>query len=115
MPLAPPHVVTGFGVVRVGLGIAFLVAPERLSRSEALMTRSFAVRELVLGVGGVARAGSGTAEWAQLGALVDLGDALAAAAAVLRRVPGATPALLAALGGLAAETWAHRNAHVPNG
>ena len=101
------RVVTGFGVLRVGLGAAFLIAPRRMSRGEdVLMTRSFAVRELVLGLAALRRASQDTGEWARLGALVDRGDAGAAAIALRSGVPMAAPSLLAALAGLAAETWA---------
>jgi hypothetical protein len=107
--LAPKQIVTALGAARIGLGVAFLAAPRRLSRGEdVLMTRGFAVRELVLGIGGVMGAARDASDWARLGALVDLGDAAAAAIAVRRRVPMAAFSLLAALGGLAAETWAFR-------
>jgi hypothetical protein len=112
--LAPKQTVTAFGALRIGLGIVFLAAPRRLSRGEdVLMTRGFAVRELVLGIGGVMGAAGNASEWARLGALVDLGDAATAAIAVRRRVPMAAPSLLAALGGLAAEAWAFRTMTAP--
>jgi hypothetical protein len=105
----PRHVVTGLGALRIGIGAAFLVSPRRLAHGEdVLMIRSFAVRELVLGVGGVMGAARSPAEWARLGALVDVGDAASAAIAVRHRVPRAVPALLAALGGLTFEAWALR-------
>jgi hypothetical protein len=107
--LAPRQAVTALGALRIGLGVAFLVAPRLLSRGEdVLMTRGFAVRELVLGIGGVMGAAANASDWARLGALVDMGDAASAAIAVRHRVPMAAPALLAALGGLTAETWAFR-------
>ena len=113
--LAPRQAVTAFGALRIGLGVAFLAAPRRLSRGEdVLMTRGFAVRELVLGIGGVTGGARGASEWARLGALVDLGDAASAAIAVRRQVPRAALALLAALGGLAAETWAFRELTAPS-
>ena len=77
------------------------------------MTRGFAVRELVLGIGGVIGAARNASDWARLGALVDMGDAASAAIAVRRRVPMAAPALLAAVGGLAVETWALRELTAP--
>jgi hypothetical protein len=111
---APRQAVTAFGALRIGLGVAFLAAPRRLSRGEdVLMTRGFAVRELVLGMGGVMGVSRGASDWARLGALVDLGDAAAAAIAMRRRVPMASLALLAALGGLAVETWAFRELTAP--
>jgi hypothetical protein len=113
--LAPRQAVIALGALRIGLGVAFLAAPRRLSRGEdVLMTQGFAVRELVLGIGGVMGATRGASDWARLGALVDLGDAATAAIAVRRRVPMATPALLAALGGLAVETWAFRELTAPD-
>jgi hypothetical protein len=103
------QVITGFGALRIGLGVAFLVAPRRLSRGDdVLMTRSFAVRELALGIGGVTGATSAPSVWAGLGTLVDGGDAVSAASAVRRKVPLARWALLSAIGGLAAEAWALR-------
>jgi hypothetical protein len=45
------QVVTAFGLMRVGIGAAMFVAPRALGRNdEVLITRSFAVRELVIGV-----------------------------------------------------------------
>ncbi len=109
MSVSTRGVVTGFGALRIGFGVALLLAPRRLSRGEdVLMTRSFAVRDLVLGVGGVTDAARAASVWARLGVLVDAGDAASAAIAVRRKVPLATWALLAAVGGLAAETWALR-------
>jgi hypothetical protein len=114
MNLAPRQAVTAFGALRIGLGVAFLAAPRRLSRGEdVLMSRGFAVRELVLGIGAVMGGARGASDWARLGALVDLGDAASAAIAVRHRVPMAAPALLAALGGLAVETWAFRELTAP--
>ncbi len=77
------------------------------------MTRSFAVREITLGVGGlIATSGGGASPspvrlWAGLGALTDAGDLAAALAEVRRGEPAAVPALLAA-GGLLTEGWALR-------
>ena len=91
------RVVKGFGAVRLGLGVAFAVAPKRLSRGEdVLMTRSFAVREAVLGVGALRARPQDVRGWARTGALVDLGDVIAAAVAVRRRTPMAVPSLLLA-------------------
>jgi hypothetical protein len=112
--LAPRQAVTTLGALRIGLGVAFWAAPRLLSRGEdVLMTRGFAVRELVLGIGGVMGAARGASDWALLGALVDMGDAASAAVAIRRRVPMATPAFLAALGGLAVEAWAFRELTAP--
>src|SRR3954451_12818864 len=114
MRLSPLGVVKAFAVVRCGFGVAFLVAPGRLARGEDLLiTRSFAVRELVIGVGGIQSDASAAAEWARLGSLVDAGDAVAAGLAVARRVPFGVPALVTALGGLALEGWAARRLSDP--
>src|ERR1700730_6450583 len=99
--------------MRVAIGVAFAVAPDRLSgpsdgpRGDTLMTRSFAVREVVLGVGGLLAATKADASpsavriWACLAALTDAGD-LAASLAGVRRGPSArVPALVAAAGLLA--------------
>jgi hypothetical protein len=76
------------------------------------MTRSFAVREMVLGVGGLlavfgaAMSPSGVRVWAGLGALTDAGDLAAALAGVRRREPSARVSALVAATGLGAELWA---------
>ncbi|MHB8463568.1 MAG: hypothetical protein ACYDH6_06105 [Acidimicrobiales bacterium] len=113
------RVVVGvFAGARVAIGIAFALAPTRLNRqsdgapTDTLMTRSFAVRELVLGVGGLLAAtrarGSGSAlrTWAGLGALTDAGDLAASLLDVRRRDPSTRLAGLVATAGLAAELWA---------
>jgi hypothetical protein len=115
-------IVGTFGAIRIAIGVAFAVAPERLGgRSEdthgdTLMTRSFAVREAVLGAGGllaVSRADaswSAVRTWAGLGALTDAGDLAASLTAVRRGDASARlPALVAATG-LVAELWALRTA-----
>jgi hypothetical protein len=76
------------------------------------MTRSFAVRELVLGVGGllaVRRADSSPSAlrtWAGLGALTDAGDLVASLAGVEKQGPSTRVAAGVAAAGLAAELWA---------
>jgi len=118
---ARPRTIVGvFAAARVAIGIAGAVAPRRLSVASsadaALMTRSFAVREVVLGVGGllaVARAQRHPTDvrvWAGLGALTDGGD-LCASVAGLRRDGRRTaaPAVVAALA-LICESWAYRAA-----
>ena len=114
-------VVGVFAAARVAIGVAFSVAPGRLPAAPAagdttLMTRSFAVRELVLGVGGllaVARAERHPADvrvWAGLGALTDGGDLCASIAGIRGDgSPSAVPALVAATG-LLCEWWAYRAA-----
>ena len=93
--------------MRIAIGVASAMAPDRLGIESvrapggALMTRSFAVREVVIGAGGLLAAANPNAPpsnirtWAGLGALTDIGD-LAAAAASMRRDPTArVPALTA--------------------
>jgi hypothetical protein len=115
--LSPRLVVGAFAGVRVVIGVAFAVAPRRLSgpatgaSPAALMTRSFAVREAVLGVGGLVAAArpqtspAAVRAWAGLGALTDAGDLAASLAGGPSERSAVGPALLAA-GGLAAELWA---------
>jgi len=103
--------------MRLGIGAAFAVAPARLSRrpeaqgSEILMTRSFAVREVTLGVGGLlaARPGAGSPSsvrmWAAMGVLTDAGDLAAALAGKRQGASTGVPALVATCG-LLAELWA---------
>ena len=107
MSLTTPHVVKGFGALRLGIGVALAIAPKRLSRGDdILMTRSFAVREAVLGLGGLKAGPHQLRDWALAGALVDTGDVIASAVAVRRRTPMAVPALLMAAMGLGLELWA---------
>jgi hypothetical protein len=113
------NVVRVFAGIRVAIGVAFALAPDRLNgRSEGragdtLMTQSFAVREIVLGIGGLVattRADSSSSAvrmWAGLGALTDGGDVAAALAGVRRGEQTFIPAVIAA-GGLVAELWALR-------
>jgi hypothetical protein len=111
-------VVGSFAVMRLAIGFVFVVAPNRLvGRSDGtdrdtLMTRSFAVREVVLGIGGLlAVKGAGASPtavraWAGLGALTDAGD-LAASLAGRRQERQSTGVQgLVAAAGLAAELWA---------
>ena len=105
------QIVAALAVMRVAIGAAFAFAPNRLdgrevhSRADTLMTRSFAVREVTLGVGGLlATVGAGSSPrtvrmWAGLGALTDGGDLAASLAGVRRDEPSAwVPALVAAAG-----------------
>jgi hypothetical protein len=111
-------VVGAFAAARIAIGVAFLRPAGPASGASAaaggdtLMRRSFAVRELVLGVGGllaVARAEerpSSVRLWAGLGALTDGGDLGAALAGPREdRWTAHLPALIAAAG-LACELWA---------
>ena len=110
-------IVGTFAGIRVAIGVAFAVAPDRLSgpadgtRRDTLMTRSFAVREVVLGVGGLLAATraditpSAVRTWAGLGALTDAGD-LAASLIGGRPKPSARVPALVAASGLAAELLA---------
>ncbi len=107
-------IVGAFAGMRVAIGLAFALAPDRVggrpesdgTSNDVLMARSFPVREIVLGVGGllaVRRADtcpSGVRTWAGLGALTDAGDLVASLAGARR-----APALVAATG-LAAELGA---------
>jgi hypothetical protein len=112
------NVVRTFAGIRLAIGIAFVVAPGRLnggSRNspDVLMTRSFAVREIALGVGGLLAttrpdvSPSAVRLWAGLGALTDAGDLAAAFAQMRRGERAAAPVLLAA-SGLLTEGWALR-------
>src|SRR4051812_46503612 len=90
-------IVGAFGAMRMAIGVAFAVAPARLggrsdsTPNDTLMTRSFAIREAVLGVGGllaVSRADaswSAVRTWAGLGALTDAGDLAASVTAARGR------------------------------
>src|SRR5687768_312512 len=80
---------------RVLFGIGFLVAPQetiggwigkRAARNEGaqLLTRAVGVRDLAVGLGGIAALASGSPSargWLAAGALCDVGDAAATAAA----------------------------------
>jgi len=104
--------------MRVAIGVAFALAPDRLGGrtdsepSGTLMTRSFAVREVVLGVGALlavseAETSSATIRrWAGLGVLTDGGDLAASLAGVRRREESARLSALVAAMGLVAELWA---------
>jgi hypothetical protein len=110
-------VVGAFGGIRIAIGVALTIAPNRLSgrsdgtRRDTLMTRSFAVREAVLGVGGLLAATrsdsspSAVRMWAGLGALTDTGDLVASLAGVRQQPSARMPALVAA-SGLLFELWA---------
>ena len=85
-------VVRVFAGIRVAIGVAFALAPDRLNgrsegrASDTLMTQSFAVREMVLGIGGLVAttradaSSSAVRMWAGLGALTDGGDVATALA-----------------------------------
>ena len=116
--VSPGFVVGMFAVLRVVIGAVFMIAPDRVtgpserSPGATLMTRSFAVREVVLGLGGlVAVAGRGDSlpairMWAGLGALTDIGDLVASLTeSKKRRASALVPALVAAAG-LVGELWA---------
>jgi hypothetical protein len=116
--LNPRQVVGAFGLTRVAIGIAFATMPRRLTSTtaDALMTRSFAVREMVLGVGGLLAALNATSRptdlrlWAGLGALTDGGDFCVALAASRDESSSTRLAALVAAVGLACEAWAFRAA-----
>ena len=79
-------------------------------QGETLMTRYFAVRETVLGVGGLLAVLGGSPaavrRWAGLGALTDVGDLAASLADLHRREKGALAQSLLAAAGLAVEARA---------
>jgi hypothetical protein len=111
-------VVGGFAATRVAIGVAFALAPDRLARAsaataeDALMTRSFAVRELVLGVGGlmaVARAEPRPSDvrlWAGLGALTDGGDLCVSMTSIRGEGSSSRVPAVVAAAGLVCELWA---------
>jgi hypothetical protein len=116
--VSPRLIVGAFAGMRVAIGAAFALAPDRLDGREirtgrnALMTRSFAVREVVLGVGGLVAAAGADASpsairmWAGLGALTDGGDLAASLVGVGRDEPSTWVPALVATAGLIAELWA---------
>lgn len=123
--VSPRFIVGVFAGIRLAIGVVFMIAPDRLrgpsqqSPGATLMTRSFAVRETVLGVGGmlaVARRDdslSAVRTWAGLGALTDIGDLGASLVGNNEDTqPVLVPALMAATG-LLVELWAFAaSAHV---
>jgi hypothetical protein len=112
------RIVAALAAMRVAIGAAFALAPHRLdkrkvrSRADTLMTRSFAVREMTLGVGGlIGTMGAGTSPstvrmWAGLGALTDSGDLAASLVGLSKDEPSAWVPALIATAGLVAEGWA---------
>jgi hypothetical protein len=113
-------VVGAFAVARVAIGVAFAIAPRRLSSGSTsaddaiLITRSFAVREVALGVGGLlalARADRRPEDvrlWAGLGAFTDGGDLWASLASTRSEASSARVPALVAAAGLLCELWAFR-------
>ncbi len=116
--VSPGVVVGAFAALRVAIGAVFMIAPDRVaapserSPGATLMTRSFAVREAVLGVGGllaVARQGDclpAIRTWAGLGALTDLGDLVASLAEGKGGDTSVRVPALVAAAGLCGELWA---------
>jgi len=86
------RVAIGLGVVRVGLGVTAIAAPETAGtmwigrgaagRDKAVLVRSLGGRDIALGAGVLlaARHGDALRRWALLGALSDFVDVLATAA-----------------------------------
>jgi hypothetical protein len=122
--MSPVFVVGAFGGTRIAIGIAFALVPDRLTGPldgppSTLMTRSFAVRELVLGVGGVFAAANADAwpsavrMWAALGALTDAADLAAAVVDARRGDPSVRASALVAATGFVAEFWAFRSRSKP--
>ena len=120
--ISPKLIVGAFGATRVAIGVAFAIAPKRLGRglngtpTANLMTRSFAVREAVIGAGGLLAASRANASssavqtWAGLGALTDVGDLVASVIAARRGDSSARIPALVAAAGLTTELWALRTA-----
>jgi hypothetical protein len=118
----PRLIVGAFGVMRMAIGVAFAFAPARLggrsdsTPNDTLMTRSFAIREAVLGLGGVlavSRADTSwpaVRTWAGLGALTDVGDLAASVTAARGGDTSARLPALVAAAGLMTELWALRAA-----
>jgi hypothetical protein len=116
--VSPRLIVGAFAGMRVAIGAAFAVAPDRLSGrtvrtdGDTLMTRSFAVREMVLGIGGLLAAAAADPSpaairmWAGLGTLTDGGDLAVSLAGARRGEPSPWIPALVATAGLAAELWA---------
>jgi hypothetical protein len=106
----------------LAIGVAFAIAPGRLTTGSAasddaiLITRSFAVREVALGVGGLlamAKADSCPSDvrlWAGLGALTDGGDLCASLASIRTETSSTRVPALVAAAGLLCELWAFRTA-----
>jgi hypothetical protein len=102
------------GAARVAVGVGFLAAPVTSTRVLGLDTstakritflaRMTAVRDLVLGGGALAsrRDPKALRRWVLAGAVADLGDALAIAAATRSRVAGGAPAIAITVGAVGA-------------
>lgn len=112
-------IVGAFAGMRTAIGLGFLLAPNRFAgggdgAAGTLMTRSFAVREAVLGIGALLSvadadtASSRVRTWAALGALTDAGDVAASMVALRRGEPSAGASVVVAAAGLGAELWACR-------
>jgi len=116
--VSPRSVVGAFALTRLAIGIAFAATPRRLASAGAsadadtLMTRSFAVREIVLGFGGLLAAANTQRRptdlrlWAGLGALTDGGDFCTALAGSRRESSSTRLAALVAAAGFVCEAWA---------
>jgi hypothetical protein len=116
--VSPRLIVGVFAGLRVAIGVAFMIAPDRMrgssdrSSGATLMARSFAVREAALGVGGLlAVAGrdhslAAVRTWAGLGALTDIGDLGASLAGAKEREQSVRGPALVATTGLLLELWA---------
>lgn len=111
-------VIGAFAAARIAIGVAFVRPASRgagapaATGSETLMRRSFAVREFVLGVGGLLavagaeRRPSSLRLRAGLGALTDGGDLCAALAGPREEGWSAQLPAFVAAAGLAGELWA---------
>ena len=111
--LAARRVIGAFALIRIAIGSAAMASPNRFSDradrpNHLLMIRSFAGREMALGVGGcLALRGSAPVStlsmWAGLGAMTDAADLIAAIANLRRGDRSARAAALLAAIGLVSE------------
>ena len=119
MAIVSPRLIVGaFAGMRVAIGAAFALAPDRLSGrtvrtgGDTLMTRNFAVREVALGIGGLLAATAADPSpaairmWAGLGALTDAGELAASLAGARRDARSPWIPALVATAGFAVEFWA---------
>lgn len=110
-----------YGLMRVGIGLAFLVAPRWFlgkwigptadTPAGLFLGRMFGARDAVLGAGAVAasRTGTGMRTWALVGAAADASDAVLSLSA-MGRLPrrGLASAAFSASFGVASGLWVAR-------
>lgn len=111
--LSPRQLLQGLSLVRIALGAVTWIAPGVLTRAYGasirdhppvpVMARTFAAREVAIGVGAMTADTAGERRrWLDLGIAIDATDALALAAAGIRRQIPRPIAALGALGALGA-------------